>query len=120
MNRQEVVEILRALPDEELLTVLQEVFEGRQPYPLEAAWHRSRFFLGIAGSQRESDEGKPERWAAWEIRAAAYVARDEYPEGNGPDWGFCQHGTCPDCGTEVSSNVKLGICPICGAAVGMG
>lgn len=56
----------------------------------------------------------------WEIQAVAYRDPALWPADNlGPDWGFCEFGQCQECGTAVRSNVKEGICPVCGAKVRM-
>ncbi len=117
MKRDEVTAYLVRVPMEELLAVLQEVFEARTPNPEEAAYNRNRFFLGTASSVLGSEERQD--WGPWEIHAVAYIDRDEHPEGLGPDWGFCEFGTCESCGTHVRSNVKRGICPVCGDRVSM-
>jgi hypothetical protein len=115
----ELIERLKSLPDAEFLAILQEVFRWRQPNAEENGYNRNHYFLGTASSLRESDDGEPERWASWSIEAVAYIDRDVYPEGAGPDWGYCQFGTCQSCQIHVRSNVKNGICPICGSNVYM-
>lgn len=102
---------LAALPDEQLLTVLQEVFKTKRPNPEEDEYSRNRFFLGTADSLL--DDATPPAWGPWSIMAVAYPDRDVLAEGFGPDWGFCQSGTCGECGTNVRSNEKRGVCPIC-------
>lgn len=119
MNRQKVIEYLRQSPVEELVAVLQAVFKDRQPAPEEESFCRNRFFLGTAWSELESDEGQPHRWGPWDVDAVAYPDPDEYGESLGPDYGLCQSGTCTGCGFEVRSNVKRGLCAICGAGVNM-
>jgi hypothetical protein len=115
----ELIERLKSLPDAEFLAVLQEVFHRRQSNAEENDYNRNQYFLGTASSLRESDDGEPERWAPWSIEAVAYIDRDAYPEGVGPDWGFCQFATCQACQMPVRSNVKNGICPVCGSKVYM-
>jgi hypothetical protein len=114
----ELVERLLAASDGELREVLRQVFERRMPYPEEAAYHRSRFFLGVVSSELESEPEAPERWGAYQLRAVAYADRDTYGDDPGPD-GWAQRGTCEACGTSVCSNLRQGVCPVCGAAVRM-
>ncbi len=123
LNQRAVVELLTTLPDEDLLAVLQAVFKVKRPNPEEDAYNQNCYFLGSASRLLASEEGEPERWEPWEIEAVAYIDRAAYPnillDDNGPDYGFCQGGTCQSCGMTVRSNVKHGICPICGNKVYM-
>ncbi len=114
MKRSELIRTLEHMPDEELLAILEQVFAKRQPNPESRAYNRNVFYLGTAASYLESEVNEPERWSDWEHVAVAYLDRDEYPQGKGPDYGFCQFATC-SCGTKLRSNVKKAICPICGA-----
>jgi hypothetical protein len=114
-----LIDHLKSLPDAEFLATLQEVFRSRQPNPEERGYTRNQYFLGTATSVRESEEGEPEVWEPWSLAAVAYRDREEYRDGVGPDWGFCQFGTCETCQMPVRSNVKHGICPICGTKVSM-
>ncbi|MEW4571149.1 hypothetical protein AB1L88_25035 [Tautonia sp. JC769] len=119
MDRRELAEELRRLPVEELVAVLRDVFEARCPFPEESAFCRSRFFLGVASSDLESDGGEPERWGPWRIEAVASPDPSHYGGSLGPGWGLCQSGGCGACGVGARSNVKNGICAVCGAAVFM-
>lgn len=124
MDRAAAVTFLGSIPDEEMLDLLRQVFARRTPNPEEAAYCRTRYFLGTASSMLD-DESDPEadpsvqQWGAWEIEAVAYPDPDHYGSAFGPDWGFCEGGTCLTCTTKVRSNVKYGLCPICGAKVFM-
>ena len=109
-----VVEYLRSLPPEALVTVLQQVFATSLPFPLEKEFLRNRFFLGVASSRRE--RGEPEKWGSWQVEAVAYPD-PEFP-GRGPS-GLCNSSVCGECGVGVRSNDKSGVCPICGAVVGL-
>ena len=119
MNDDDAVQYLSNLPDERLVDVLRRVFVVKQPAPEESAFCRNRFYLATAWSYLESDEGEPQRWGPWQFQAVAYVDPAEWGESLGPDYGLCQEGSCGTCGTRVRSNVKQGLCPICGARVYM-
>lgn len=119
MDRQRIAECLLQLKDEELVAVFRNVFSDRLPSPEEAGHCRNRFFLGTAWSYRQSDEDEPERWGPWQIDAVAYPNPTVWGDSLGPNYGLCQAGTCGGCGLTVRSNVKEGICPICGDAVYM-
>ena len=118
MNRENAIEYLQTLPVEEFVAVLQQVFQNRQPAPEEATYCRNCFFLGTAWSDLESEKDEPTRWGPWTIESVAYP-NQEFNVGLGPNYGLCQVGTCGACGIEVRSNVKQGLCPICGAEVYM-
>src|SRR5665213_1112889 len=107
LNDSSVTNYLRELPVERLAAILQVVFQAKQPFPEEARFCRNRFYLGTATSDLESEEKEPERWSPWVLKAVASVDQE------GPDWGLCQSGSCGICGTEVRSNIKNAICPIC-------
>ncbi len=119
MNDEQIAEFLSGLPVERLVSILRTVFDVTHPAPAEAAHCRSRFFLGAAWSHLDSDNGEPDRWGPWELEAVAYVDPAEYGDGLGPDYGLCQEGTCQVCGTRVRSNVKHGLCSICGGPAHM-
>jgi len=53
------------------------------------------------------------KWSDWRKEAIGYLDKVEYPEGLGPNHGFCQYGICDSCKTEIKSNVKHAICPVC-------
>ena len=53
MERQRLSEQLARLPVEELVAVLRDVFAARLPFPEEAAFCRSRFYLGTAKQRAE-------------------------------------------------------------------
>jgi len=120
MQQDEVVEFLKNLADEQLLAILQKVFTTKRPNQEEDRYNKNRFFLGTASSLLESEHDQPERWGDWNLEAVAYPDPAHYgPDGLGPDWGFCEGGTCDVCHTQVRSNVKHGICPICHSKVYM-
>jgi hypothetical protein len=121
-----IAKTLIGLADDELLEVLRLVFTERRFAPEEAAFLRSRYFLGIATSQLQDDESQPEPpaadqqiWANWEIEAAAYPDMTEYGSWRGPGYGFADEGECGNCHTRVRGLLKKGICPICGSRVSM-
>jgi hypothetical protein len=112
---------LQSLPDEVLIEVLKAVFAVRQPNPEEARYNHNGFFLGTFSRIADDDEAEDGTlvWTApWEIHAVAYIDHQRYATG-GPDWGFCQFGTCQTCGIAVRSNGKEGHCPICATPVYM-
>jgi hypothetical protein len=121
MEREQVMNFLTGLPVEQLVSLLGSVFERTFPAPEERSYSRNHFFLGVADSIRESDDGEPERWGEWSIAAVAYVNAAEYPAGwgLGPDYGLCQSGTCSVCETKSVSNNKAGLCAVCGTPVYM-
>lgn len=107
MNNDELANHLCQKQDEELLEILKQVFRQRFPYPMESSYLRNHFFLGIASSLFEQ-----ETWSQWKITAIAYVDMETYPKGGqGP--GFCQFGSCSNCGTAIASSAKTAICSIC-------
>jgi hypothetical protein len=113
MKDEDCIEYLSNLPVERLVAVFRQVLAVKVPAPEEAAFCRSRFYLGAAWSSFESDDGASQRWGSWELDAVAYVDSREYGDEFGPNDGLCQEGSCQSCGTRVRSNVKHGICPIC-------
>jgi hypothetical protein len=121
MDVQTIIEFLKQAPDEQILDILEEVFKNRRPNPEEDEHIRNKYFLGTASSTL-SDAGE---WEPWDIDAVAYPDREAYDlgatlgQGVGPDWGFCQSGTCLSCGISVRSNLKHGICPVCNEKVYM-
>lgn len=119
MDSDQLIDRLKELPVEELIAVLRAVFEDPKPWLEQTSYYRSRFFLGTASAELESDEGEPERWGPWEIHAVAYPDPIHNGDGLGPTWGLCQEGPCSVCGVRARSNVKHGICSVCGASVGM-
>jgi hypothetical protein len=119
VERHRIADALRSLPDEQLLAVLQEVFSFRRPNPEEDRFNQNRYFLGTSSRLLESGEGEPDKWGSWKFEAVAYIDRNHYPAGNGPDYGLCQFGACSTCGIRVRSNVKNGVCPICSTKVSM-
>jgi rubrerythrin len=118
-----VVALLRTIPDEDLLAILQAVFEVKRPNPEEDAYNQNCYFLGTASRLLASLEGESEHWKPWKIEAVAYIDHEAYPNtssgNNGPYYGFCEGGACQNCGMAMRSNVKHGICPICGNKVYM-
>jgi hypothetical protein len=123
MTHEDVVNFLKQAPDGQLLAILEEVFKAKRPQPEEERFSRTRYFLGTADSQLESEEGESERWGKWQLGAVAYIDYEHYGGreewGYGPDYGFCQFGTCQGCGTRVRSNSKHGVCPVCALEVYM-
>jgi len=118
-ERENVVRRLEACSDEELREVFSQVFKARRPYPAEEAYHHNRYFLGVASRQLAGEPQEPERWEPAAVYAVADVDRSAYGDGPGPDVGFSQFGTCDGCGVKVCSNLKQGLCPICGEPVSM-
>lgn len=111
-----LIDRLINLRDEELIYVLQNVFAHKTPNAEEAEFNRNKYFLGTASSIMEDEQDDPAmpKWGPWQIEAVGYIDRDQYPGDDlGPDYGFCQFGTCSNCRTHVRSNVKHAICPIC-------
>jgi hypothetical protein len=118
-DESKIIDALGRLSDEQLIAVLQEIFSSRRPNPEEDDFNQNRYFFGTSSRILESQEGEPVEWGPYTIEAVAYIDRTHYPEGTGPDHGFCQFGDCSECGIKVRSNVKHGICPICSARVSM-
>jgi hypothetical protein len=122
-ERDKIIGYLSQCSNLELRELLFAVFQTRRPNPEEDEYNKNCFFLGTASSLLESSEGEPEHWGDWKIEAIAYVDREEPGEsaedGLEPDWGFCQFGKCQSCAMAVRSNLKHGICPICGSKVSM-
>ncbi|WP_373541332.1 hypothetical protein [Chamaesiphon sp.] len=116
--QEETIKYLSALSDEELREVLFEVFQIKRPNPEEDKYNHNRFFLGTASILDESNPEQPERWGKPHLHVVADIDRSVSPSSLGPSWGFCQFGTC-ECGVNVRSNYKQGICPICSAKVSM-
>ena len=114
-----IADALKSLPDEQFLALLEEVFSSRRPNPEEDRFDQNRYFLGTSSRLLESDEGEPDKWGPWKFEAVAYLDRNHYPAGNGPNYGFCQFGACSTCGIRVRSNVKNAVCPICSTKVSM-
>jgi hypothetical protein len=114
---------LSALSDEELVAVFQEAFSGR-PKTTAEPWIRSmHYFVGITYQYDESDDGLPPQWSSWKISVIAKPDPAEYQNDSaelfvGADWGFCQEAEC-SCGYHVRSNMKCGVCQICGKNVAM-
>lgn len=97
---------LQSLSDEELVAVIQDAL-ARRP-----AGNDGHLFLGIA-----SEDGD------WQVEALAKPEVEHYAPSRpsevfvGPT-GFGQEGTCT-CGFKVRSNMKHGVCSICGNPVSM-
>ena len=121
MDRDEVVDYLTGLPTEQFVDVLRRVFARKQPAPEESAYCRNKYYLGTASSdQLESDnDEEPPRWGPWEHDVVAYPDPQAWGDSLGPDYGLAQVGSCGTCGVRVRSNVKQGLCPICGGKVYM-
>lgn len=107
-----IVDSLVSLPCEELLEILGRVFATQHPNPEEDEYHPNRYFLGTSTQVSDPATTRP----VWEVQAVAYPPSSA---GLGPDWGFCQFGQCRGCGSLVRSNVKRGICSVCGTDVEM-
>jgi hypothetical protein len=119
-ERDKIVEYLSRCSDSELREILLAIFQTRKPNPEEDKYSKNCFFLGTASSLLESSDEETEHWGNWKIEAVAYVDREEYGEdGLGADWGFCQFGECQFCEISVRSNLKHGVCPVCGSKVSM-
>lgn len=119
-ERDKVVEYLSQCSDPELREILFAIFQTRRPNPEEDKYNKNCFFLGTASSLLESSDEEAEPWDTWKIEAVAYVDEEEYGEDVlGTDWGFCQFGECQFCGISVRSNLKHGVCPVCGSKVSM-
>lgn len=119
-ERDKIVAYLSRCSDPELREILFAVFQNRKPNPEEDEYNKNCFFLGTASSLLESNQGEPAHWGTWRIEAVAYVNQEEYGKDVlGPEWGFCQFGSCQSCGMEVRSNLKHGVCPVCGSKVSM-
>lgn len=113
----QTIAFLAGLPPAELVRVMQRVFAASVPFPSEEKHCRSKWFLGIAHSWRASEPGEPLEWEPWQIEAAAYN-----PPGSpgGPHDLAQSSGGGPCCGgISHRSNLKRGVCPICGREVGM-
>ncbi|WP_223257383.1 hypothetical protein [Phormidesmis priestleyi] len=119
-ERKKIVGYLSRCSDRELRDILFAVFQVRRPNPEEDEYNKNCFFLGTASSLLENGKGEPKHWGAYKIEAIAHVDREECGE-NVPaiDWGFCQFGECQQCGIAVRSNLKHGVCPLCGSKVYM-
>ena len=113
-----IVEQLSVLSDEELRETLFEVFKVKSPNPEESAYNRNCYFLGTASTMNDAEPSDKPNWGKPEIAAAAYIDREKYPDGLGPDWRGCQFGYC-ECGVAVRSNYKEGVCPIYSSKVKM-
>lgn len=120
MTSKQAADYLSSLPDKDLREILFEVFKTKRPNPEEDSFNRNSFFLGT-GSIDKAEEGQPQKWEEARIHAVAYIDREYYPDdkSNGPGEGFCQFGTCGNCGVAVRSNYKNGICPLCSSKVYM-
>ena len=123
-NLQEISAELSSLTDEELVAVLQNIFAGRQKAVPDPSIRSQHYFVGIAYQLDENDEvGQPPQWSNWKISVVAKPDPTDYaPDATGlfvgADWGFCQEAEC-SCGYHVRSNMKRGICQICGRNVWM-
>jgi hypothetical protein len=120
----EIAAELRDLPDEELATVFHLAVADRKltEYP----WLRGQHYvMALAYQADESDDEATERWGQWQLAMITRPDPDHYSRAIsgelilGEDLGFCQEGTCIECGADCCSNLKHGICPICGAKVFM-
>lgn len=119
-DRDSLIKVLKELPDEELLAVLQRVFAGRILTGTEVPIVESHFFLGNATRLYENTPDGGQAWEPWEIHAIAYpdqAAYDEDPDWAGFDYGFCEWAICSTCETQLRCNLKRGICPICSSKV---
>ncbi len=115
---------MKQLSDEELIAVIYNDLSERTPYEDESAFCKSNYFIGIGYQEDKSKIEGVQKWGEWDITSIAKPDVTEYgiPSSEifiGVDWGFCQHGECCNCGFEVSSNMKHGICQICNEKVYM-
>jgi hypothetical protein len=118
--REKIIRDLSGCSNPELRKILFAVFQNRNPNPEEDEYNKNCFFLGTASSPLENDDEEPERWGTWKIEAVAYVDGEECEEDVlGTDGGFCQFGECQFCGIPVRSDLKHGVCPVCGSKVSM-
>jgi hypothetical protein len=117
-NLETLAQHLQACSDVELRDVLERVFRNRQPYPAEAAYHRSWFFLGIGSSELVNEPNDVEEWSPVRTDAAAYRDQETYGNAAGPD-GFCQVGICESCQVSLRADLKQALCPFCGAKVSL-
>ncbi|HEX4613507.1 MAG TPA: hypothetical protein VH092_35320 [Urbifossiella sp.] len=115
----QTVAFLQGLPPAELVRVMQQVFAATIPFPGEATFCRSKWFLGIAHSfRRPSDMGELEEWEPWQIEVAAYHRPGDHPGGPNDLGQSSGGGECCG-GISHRSNIKSGVCAICGRDVGM-
>ena len=114
MNRKKLIQCLLEIEENELLSLLREVFETRKP-AMDNEYDQNKYFLGAALRCRNK---KWDDWDQWKIQAIGYMDMDVYtdypPE---PAGNCCQSGTCKNCKIRVRSNYKNTICPICDAEV---
>lgn len=113
----QTIAYLQSLPPAELVRVMRQVFATNVPFPSEAAFCRSRWFLGIAHAWRCSQPGAPVEWEPWQIEVAAYNPPDSL--GGPGDLGQSSGGGGCCGGISHRSNLKRGMCPICGREVGL-
>lgn len=129
-KKQELVADLLGIEDGELISVLEAVFQSKDPFKYEGNYSKRHYFLGIATSDifhefyvegltaeglTPEEPWTEERWQEWEIMAVAYPDPTEYA----PDVdisGTCigEYGQCHQCKTELASTLKRTVCPICG------
>jgi hypothetical protein len=103
MNKDELINTLKNLSDEELVQVMSEVLPVREPYKSEPLVNSSKMFLGIYAQDNEE----------------AYIKIVAYPKNGelGPDWGFCQDAESEIKAVEYTSNCKECTSPFTGNAV---
>lgn len=105
---------LRSLTPPELAQFLRRVFADNPPSAGATECDRSVLFLGIARSSWAETPvpGEPPVWGDWKTAAVAYQDSDS----NASNLGAPLHRQtqCPECQTQLWSNTKLMVCPICG------
>jgi hypothetical protein len=104
------VGFLCGLSPAELVRVLDQVFAVAVPFPSETHITRSRFFLGVAWSDRTSPPGEPPEWGKWHVEA---VARGVAIPGDSRA-SLHNERTCPVCQVRLRSWDCLMVCPVCG------
>lgn len=114
-DEKKVIEYLEKCTKKDLRYILQQVFKTRS---IKTEHEERSFFLGEAFKDFLNEPGEPK----WEFAAVAYVDTDQYAEGTRGlegDYIFFQHGKCDTCGIWVVSDLKGGICPVCGSKVAL-
>jgi hypothetical protein len=80
MNKEEVIQFLSKIDEQDLLDILEGVFAQRKPYdPAEPS--ENRYFLGIADKDTGDEDPAYARYATggWGISVCGYPDRKEYP-----------------------------------------
>lgn len=117
---QHYIDYMRGLSDLDLLDLLADALPGKEPFLKQSGMKTSERRFVVALSEMYSNlesEGELESDPC-HLTTFAKLDPEAYPHGMGNEL-LSQSGTCVQCGLEVLSNVKRGICPFCGAKVGM-